>query len=343
MRTLWTIFISLIALTGCTAPTDRYTFEHRQMGTAFRLVLYGSDAKSATEAAAAAWQRVDRLNAIMSDWDPRSELSKLSATAGSGRAVRLSQPLWAILSRSKQWSERTDGAFDITVGPAVHLWRRYRRQQKMPPKHRLETARRAIGYQKLLLDPENRTATLTAPNMRLDLGAIAKGHAADEVLRIVQQAGFASALVDAGGDVVLGAPPPGRAGWRVALMPHPTQGTRRYLIASDCAVATSGDAFRYTLIDGVRYSHIVNPKTAIGLVDAPAVTAVAPTGQMADALASSLSVLGVRHGLAFIEKIDGASAMMVLPPQAGGTVHFSKGFLKLRTTKAEPDKKTAAP
>ena len=218
MRTFWTMLLPLLALTACAAPTRRYTFEHRQMGTAFRLVLYGADAKSATDAAAAAWRRVDELNAIMSDWDSRSELSKLSATAGSGRAVRLSEPLWAILSRSKQWSVRTGGAFDVTVGPAVHLWRRYRRQHKMPPPARLDEARRAIGHEKLLLDPINRTATLTAPNMRLDLGAIAKGRAADEALAIVQRAGFASALVDAGGDLVLGAAPPGRTGWRVALI-----------------------------------------------------------------------------------------------------------------------------
>jgi thiamine biosynthesis lipoprotein len=336
MRTSWIYILILLALSACAPRMERYTFQHEQMGTAFRLVLYASDSDSARHAADAAWRRIDELNAQLSDWDQQSELSKLSRTSGSGQDIKVGSDLWAILTRAESWSRRSDGAFDITVGPAVRLWRRYRKQHKRPPPERLDKIKPSMGYQKIVLDPVRRTAQLTAPNMWLDLGGIAKGYAADEALRTVRAAGWPIALVDAGGDLALGDPPPGRAGWRVGLMPQPDLGSKRYLIVSRCAVATSGDAFRYTLIDGARYSHIVNPKTGLGLVDAAAVTVVAPDGATADALASAVSVLGPTRGAALIEQVPGAAAAWMDPPAKGGRIYETTRFKKLWIEAAPP-------
>ncbi len=283
-------------------PRERFEFTHRQMGTEFRLVLYAPGAEQARRAARAAFERIDRLNAVLSDYDPQSELSRLSATAGSGRWVPLSPELWRVLCFSQHLARLSDGAFDPTVGPVVRLWRRARRQHRLPKRQRLQEALAAVGYRKLRLDPCRRAARLAVPGMRLDLGGVAKGYAVQEALEVLYRHGIRIALVDGGGDLALGAPPPGRQGWRVLLAPESPQpgGKRRYLELAHCAVATSGDAFQHVVIGGRRYSHIVNPRTGIGLENRSTVTVIAPDGMTADALATALSVLGPRRGFALL-------------------------------------------
>lgn len=317
------LFGMLLLVTGCRTPSpasiaslERYEFSQPQMGLPFRMVLYAPDPSAANAAAQAAFARIAELNSILSDYDTDSELSRLSRTAGEGRAVPLSPDLWQVLSRAQKIAAETDGAFDITVGPCVSLWRKARREKKLPRADLLAETLKAVGWQKLKLDPKQRTATLSVPNMRLDLGSIAKGYAIDEALKVLRHRGIQSALVTGGGDMAAGDPPPGRKGWRITLAPLDVTNAppARYVLLANAGLGTSGDLFQHVEIDGLRYSHIVNPKTGFGLTDHSLVTAIAHDCITANTLATAISVMGPDAGMKLVERTAGAAAHLVRKP-----------------------------
>lgn len=324
------------------AELQRFAFEDRHMGTVFRIVLYAEDAETAEAAAEAAFARVGELDATLSDYDVESELSRLSATAGSGEAVAVSDDLYYMLRRSVEFSLASGGAFDITVGPVVRLWRRARRRGERPDEARLAAAIEATGFRYIELDDERQTARLTAADMRLDLGGIAKGYATDEALAVLRERGIRRALVDGGGDISLGERPPGRDGWYVAVV-QPVAGAEgreddaepRYLVGERLAVATSGDVFQYVEIDGVRYSHVIDPRTGEPTTTPMAITVIAEDGTTADALASAISVLGPAEGLALAERYGAAAIITLL--RDGEVERHTSGNLEEYTLVAESE------
>jgi thiamine biosynthesis lipoprotein len=224
--------------------------------------------------------------------------------------------LWQVLARARDISERSGGAFDVTVGPIVRLWRRARRQHEFPSADRLEEARQLVGYQMVRMDPKHRSVELLKPGMRLDLGGIAKGYAIDQALLELRKHGIPRALVDAGGDAGVGNPPPDRPGWRIGIARlEPETAPNRFLCLSNCGVATSGDTFQFVELGGRRYSHIVDPRTGIGLTDHSNVTVVAPDATTADALASAISVLGPEKGMQLVEQMPGTAALILRAPE----------------------------
>jgi len=302
----------LHSVTTRAQPTGRYEFESRQMGTLFRIVLYAPSDSLADAAAQAAFQRIEELDAILSDYKPDSELNRLSRSAGSGEAVPVSEPLFTVLSKALEVSRISGGAFDVTVGPYISLWRGMQRQEnpKLPSAEALSDAAGRVGYRNIKINREARSVRLTVPGMQLDLGGIAKGYALDEALRVLREHDIRSALIDGGGDIVLGEAPPGKDGWMIEVTTHDRSGTagRRMLELSGKAVATSGDLYQHITIDGTRYSHIINPETGLGLTDQSKVTIVAADGITADSYASAVSVLGPKRGLDLVEQTEGMEA-----------------------------------
>lgn len=294
------------------APPSRFELTETHMGSPFRIVLYSEDETVAKKAARAAHDRIAELDGCFSDYNPESELSRFSENAG-GPPVRLSPDLFAILQRSKSWHERSGGAFDVTVGPAVRQWRRAGRDHKMPTAENLSKARSLISSDGLTLDPEARTGQLAKPGMKLDLGGIAKGWASDEALRVLQREGITSALVAGAGDIVVSGPPPGKTGWVIGVAPleNPEATPERYFSLKDAAVSTSGDAERFVEIEGKRYSHIVDPRTALGVIDRASVTIISKEGATADALATAVYALGSEKGLPLVENTTGAACLIV--------------------------------
>lgn len=265
------------------------------------------------------------LDAILSDYQPESELSRLSRTAGSGQAVPLSDDLWTVLRRSQDLAEASDGAFDVTVGPLVRLWRRARRMQALPKEELLAAARAATGYRHLELDERQHTAKLLLPDMRLDLGGIAMGYAVDEALSVLRKHGVARAIMDASGDIGASDPPPGENGWRVGILPLDADGPpSRYVLLANAAVTNSGDAFQFVEIDGIRYSHIIDPHTGLGLTDRGSVTVLARDCVTADSLATAVSVLGPERGLSLVEATPGAAAIFLRRPHHENELYESK-------------------
>ncbi|MGD9647736.1 MAG: FAD:protein FMN transferase [Pirellulales bacterium] len=312
------------------APLERFEFTQVQMGMDFKLTFYAADETAANRAAQAAYARVAELNAVLSDYDPASELSRLSKSAGTDHSLPVGADLWHVLTVSQRLADASDGAFDVTVGPFVRLWRRARREREMPSAERLAEARSAVGHRLLKLDDESRTATLTQSGMRLDLGGIAAGYAADEALVILARHGIQSALVDASGDLVASDPPPGEPGWKIGIAPLAEAAVpSRFVWLANRAISTSGDAFQYVEIDGVRYSHIVDPRTGLGLTRSRAVVVVAPDCVRADSLATTLCVLGERSGIQFVESQPNVAAMFVDGQTDPPTVKLSASFAKL--------------
>jgi thiamine biosynthesis lipoprotein len=334
MRKLLTLPLALLLAAGCATrwpesrSLSRFEFTQPQMGLPFRIVLYAPDTNTANTAAKAAFARISQLNDCLSDYDSDSELSRLSRTAGEDKAVAVSADLWTVLERSQALAKRTDGAFDVTVGPVVNLWRKARREKKLPPANRLEAALAAVGWRKLELDPRARTAKLLAPDMRLDLGAIAKGYAVDEALNVLRAQGVTCALVAGGGDMAAGDAPPGKRGWRIEVAPLDVSNAppARFVLLRNRALATSGDIFQRVEIDGVRYSHIVDPRTGMGLIDHSLVTVIARDCTTADSLATAVSVLGPFNGLQLIEQTPRVAAHIVRRPGVAIEVHESTNF-----------------
>jgi FAD:protein FMN transferase len=308
-------------------PQVRFEFAEDHMGTRVRMVVYAADESAAKAATRAAFDRIAELNRIMSDYLPTSELMQLCKQAG-GPPVKVSPELFFLLEKSQEFARLTDGAFDVTVGPIVRLWRRARKLRELPASDQLADARKLVDYRLLKLNAAERTVQLEKPGMQIDLGGIAKGYAADEAQKVLKKHGIASALVALGGDIVVSAPPPGAAGWRVSISPlgEEQKGTPTMLL-HDCGVSTAGDTEQFVEISGVRYSHIVDPKTGMGLTTRIQVTVVAKDGTTADGLDTGLAVLGAERALPIVEKLDGVSARIVWKNKSGALEERrSKGF-----------------
>ncbi len=266
------------------------------MGTSARIVFYAQDEPQAHAAANAVYQRLNELDAVMSDYRPDSELMVL-CRASVGKPHKVSKDLAHILARSVDLAERTDGAFDPTIGPVVRLWREARKSVERPSDHELASARASVGYKKLSVDEQAQTVTLQVPSMQLDLGGIGKGWAADEAIKVLAARSIDRALIDFGGDLTASGPPPGHDAWRVqidtGLKSDDAIGPKESAVdLVHGAVATSGDVEQHVVIDGVRYSHIIDPRTGEPVTRATAATVTAETGLLADALASAACVLG---------------------------------------------------
>jgi FAD:protein FMN transferase len=329
----WTIcLLSMGMLCGCrtAAPPStwqRFEYAELHMACMVRVVFYAPDQATADGAAVAAYRRIAELENIMSDYDPNSELSRLSHEP-PGADVKISPDLFAVLKAAGQVSERSQGAFDVTVGPLVRLWRAARKTHELPSAEEIQSAQARSGWQKLQLDDRHRTARLLVAGMQLDLGGIGKGYAADAALRVLRSHGIKSAMIAVSGDIALGNPPPGKAGWRIAIDPlgGQTNAVERIALLSRCGVSTSGDVEQYIEIGGVRYSHIVNPKTGLGLTHRIAVTIIAPCATWSDAYTKTISVMGVEPGLKLINSQRNFAAQVLTLDDTGRHFFYTRHF-----------------
>ncbi len=309
-------------LAGCTpraAAEARIRETRRLMGVPWTVTVHAADEATGRAAVAAAFAEVARLETILSDYDPDSELSRLSAAAPMTAPGPVSDDLWQVLAKAVEFRDRTDGCFDPTVGPLTALWRQSRRSGRLPVPAKLAAALEAVGNGALVLVPEGRRVLLPCPGTRLDLGGIGMGYAADRALAVLHARGITAAMIEASGDVVVSAPPPGTAGWRIAV-DGPTAAERTTIVLAHAAVTTSGDAFQAVEIDGRRYSHIVDPRTGLGVAGPAAVTVVAGDGTTADALATAASVLGPDAGPPVVGRFTGCSARFVWRDETGNRV-----------------------
>jgi len=273
------------------------------MGVDFHLKFYAPNRTKAELIAKAVYARVEHLNSIFSDYESNSELNRL-CRAPVGRPVRVSAELFDVLSRSQELAIQTHGAFDITSGPSVRFWRKVRKQGKMLSLKELQEAQSRVGFRQLKLNIEQKTVALTGANLQLDLGGIAKGYAVDEAMRILKSSGIDRAFVAASGDMLASHAPLGKPGWRIEVHDVDQFGNvyPRTIYLNNRALSTSGDTEQYVEIDGSRFSHIVDPRTGIGLTSRIQVAVISASSTVSDSHATALCVLGKEQGLQFAER-----------------------------------------
>jgi thiamine biosynthesis lipoprotein len=217
----------------------------------------------------------------------------------------------------------------VTIGPLSKLWRRARRWKELPESEALAAARLGVGYRALVLDPGRQAAKLTKPNMRLDLGGIGKGYAVDEAVTAVVGCGISRVLARASGDIACADAPPGERGWRIGVAPlDPNEPPVRFLELVNRGVSTSGDARQHLIVEGRRYSHIIDPRTGECVRGRSSVTVIAPRGMLADGLDTAACVLGPDGAKELMQKFDGVEMLMVYEDEIGRqqTVETRRGI-----------------
>lgn len=287
------VLITTLNLHGTRAVAQGGAQEYRQlhMGMEVRLVLHG-DPRLTDPAARAAFARIAALEDVLSDWRPTSELRRLTSREG---AVPVSRTLFTVTQRALEIARASHGAFDPTIAPLVSLWREARRTRHLPSDSAVAEARERVGWEQVQLDATDQTIRFDRPRMQLDLGAIAKGWILGEARVTLREHGVRSFLIEAGGDLLLGDAPPESSGWRIAIA---TAAGDSVVILRNIAVATSGPSAQFVEIDGVHYSHVIDPRSGRPLTTAFAVTVLHEDPATADALATTITVLGASDGRA---------------------------------------------
>ncbi|WP_420152286.1 FAD:protein FMN transferase [Siphonobacter sp.] len=322
------LFVGLVLVTFSTqAQARKLIFQQPKMGSMFTVQVWTADSVQAAQAATLAFAAVDSLNLIFSDYLPDSELSRLSQTAGSGKAVPVSPALWDILWTSRMAWEKSSKTFDVTVGQLTQLWRQSRKSKQLPSPAVRQKALTTTGTQYLQFDEKNHTIQLKRPGTKLDLGAIGKGYAAQRMLEIMQKAGFEESLCDAAGNMAIGKNPD--AGWTVGIELPNQQGEllASWLVLQQMAISTSGDAYQAVRMGGKNYSHIVSPKTGLGVTYQRQVTVLSKDAAQADWLSTACYLLPVPQALKLAESEQ--SEILILDNQPSGLKTFtSPGFKK---------------
>lgn len=302
-------------LGGCGTASDRhlarFAYTQIHMGVETRVILYAPDEAVAKDAASAAFARIATLDGVMSDYRQDSEIVRLCARP-AGVWTPVSVDLFRVLTRAREISEWSSGAFDCTVGPLSSLWRAARRNHRLPEASETLAARQAVGWRLVELDPRTRAVRLGVEGMHLDLGGIGKGFAADAAVEVLRSRGARRCLVALAGDVRAGSPPPGETGWRVAVETGYGSGPAPFVRLANAGVSTSGDTAQYIEIEGERYSHILDPGTGLGLTSRTAATVVAPDATTSDAMASAVCVMGPERASAALRGGTGIGVRMMV-------------------------------
>ena len=299
------------------------------MGTESSLtaVVIGKPASVAEDAIYAAIDELQRVEFVFSTYRPNTELARLNQ-APVGKIVLLSKETLDLLKLSRKLAGQTDGAFDVTVGPVLRLWAQAAKVGRIPTQAELDQAKAQTGWDLIeILDNGARKKVFAAS---IDLGGIAKGYAIDRAVEVLIQKGCAGGLINIGGDIRCFGIKENNEPWQIALEDpfNPRSGNYPARVGLTAgSVCTSGNYFRFSSIDGKRFSHIVDPRSGRPAEIVPSVTVIAPTATIADAWATALSVLGPA-GLELLEDNPGIEAMLTTGSPENYKHFFSKGFQK---------------
>lgn len=288
------------------------------MGSAYAIVAYGPDGAALPGIVEAALDEVDRIDRLMSHYKPDSPLSRLNREGSKGAAVRVEAELFDFIAEALRYSRESDGAFDITVGPLMKTWGFFRGEGRLPAAGELDDVKGRIGYRHVVLDAAEKTIRFERPGMELDLGGIAKGYAVDRVVALLKDRGIPAALVSAGGSTTYGlGAPPGQRAWEVSVQdPVHSQRIALTVRLNNRALSVSGSYQKSFEVDGVRYSHILDPRTARPVPDMLSVAVLTTTGTAGDALDNVLFVQGADAARRTVERLPGTEAYFFLPDGA---------------------------
>lgn len=332
----WSITTLILALLFCLGGPPpacgeevRVERSRPMMGTMVEITALGPDHALCDRAMEQAFQEIEAVDRLMSTFKADSQVSRLNRLSGKAW-VSLDPEVLEVLEAAALYSRQSEGAFDITVVPLLRLWGFYREKGHLPSPQEIDRARSRVNYRDLWIDRPRGRARLKRRGMAIDLGAIAKGYAVDEAVEALKKNGIRKGLVNAGGDLYAFGRPEEKGPWMVGLQ-HPREREKiaTVLEIEDRAVATSGNYERYFVLKGKRYTHILNPRTGRPIQGMASVTVLADSAMKADALATSVFVLGPQKGLALVNRLPGVDAIIVAEEGPGGkqlVPYFSKGL-----------------
>lgn len=297
-----------------TPPVEIDGGTSKSMGTFARIIAVSNNTNRAKRCIKAGFREFERIENMMSYFKPDSELSKINREA-FGKPVRVSRDMFDILQVSIEYSRFSNGAFDITVGPLVDLWRKAGETNRMPDADAVAVAKSKVGYEKLILDANAMTVRFAVEGMRVDLGGIAKGYAVDKAVEIMKRKGARGGMVDLGGNIRCFGKPVSKKNWLVGVQDPNLENNEPLMILKldGMSVATSGDYRRFVEAGGHKISHIIDTNTATGANKLAGDTIIAPTATEADALSTAVNVLGSEKGLELIERILDVEAILITP------------------------------
>ncbi|MBT3924025.1 MAG: FAD:protein FMN transferase [Nitrospina sp.] len=300
------------------------------MGTLVNISIYEKDNDLAQRATQKAFNEIERMEKLMSTHFPNSEISKINASAGF-QPVPVSPEVLEVIGRALYWSEKTNGALDISIGPVQELWAFDGDQPSLPDKNSIEQKLSKVDYRKIQI--KNETVFLMEKGMRLHLGAIAKGYAVDRAIKILTESNIHHALINAGGDLKTLGRRPDQTAWKIGIQhPRKPESILASFSLTEKAVATSGDYQKYFDHEGVRYHHVLNPKTGNPVPGAMSATVLTNTVMDADALSTALFVMGAKKGLAFIDSLADTEGLIV---DQNTSPHLSKRMGELENFSLE--------
>ncbi len=281
------------------------------MGSRFDLTVVAENQEEGNEYLDLAISEISRIEKLISSWDPQSQTSAINRNAGF-KPVKVDPELFQLIERALKVSNLTQGAFDISYASMDRIWKFDGSVTEMPPKETIKQSVSKVGYQNIILDRDNQTVFLKNKGMKIGFGAIGKGYAADKAKALLVEKGVKSGIINASGDLNAWGTQPNGKDWMVAIV-NPLNKSKvfSWLPVKNQAVVTSGNYEKYIILNGERYSHIIDPRTGYPSKGILSATIFTQNAELADALATSIFVMGVETGLDFINQLKGVECIIV--------------------------------
>ncbi len=317
---LFFIFL-LMAYPHSSNPSNLYKYNQVSMGTTVEITLVSDDEEAAKKGALQAFHEIKRIEHLMSPRIESGDVARINRSSGK-EWVKVSRETIEVIKKAQEISELSEGGFDITVGPLIQLWRAAREKGIPPSTEDVKKILNLVNFREVWIDPE-RGVFLKKRGMSIDLGGIAKGYAVDRAFELLQSIGYKNLIVNAGGDLRVGGSKSDQP-WVIGIQdPRTSQKMMAKISVSDTAVATSGDYEKFFTYQGKRYHHILNPRDGFPTEGCQGVTIIYKEGMTADALATTVFVLGPEKGYSLCQKIEGVDCLIV--DKEGKTI-FSPGL-----------------
>jgi len=280
------------------------------MGSDFEITVVAKTQLEADKQIAIAINEISRIEALISSWKPTSETSNINKNAGAS-PVQVSEELLSLIQRALQISNLTDGAFDISYASMDKLWKYDGSMAQMPSKEAIKKSVAKVGYKDIVVDPQNSTVFLKNKGMKIGFGAIGKGYAADKAKKLLISNGVSGGIINASGDINSWGSKPSGSSWQVAITNPLNKNKAFAMLPIKDAVVTSGNYEKYVTFNSRRYSHIIDPRTGYPSQGIISVTVFAPKAELADALATSVFVMGVETGIDRINQLKAVECIII--------------------------------
>lgn len=303
----------LILLTGALAASaaESYTRTLKLMGSRFDITVVANSPAEGTQAIDWAVAEISRIEKLISSWDPNSQTSEINRNAGI-KPVNVDPELFQLIERSLRISALTDGAFDISYASMDKIWKFDGSMTQMPSPEAIQASVTKIGFKNILLDHENSSVFLKLEGMKIGFGAIGKGYAADKAKALLISKGVVAGIINASGDMNTWGTQPDGNDWTIAIV-NPLNKNKVFAVLplQQGAVVTSGDYEKFVSFNGIRYSHIINPKTGYPATNIISATVFAPKAELADALATACFVMGIEVALNRINQLPNIECILI--------------------------------